>query len=80
MRQSNVFPQRTCTHCHSLTIHWLWRLVEPAPHTYEILCVVCVAEQDATFNAQSALDQAEAIISTSQLFNRHGVANDWRTE
>lgn len=49
---------RTCTHCHSLTPNWLWRLVEPSPRTYEVLCTQCATYQDATFTADAAIGQA----------------------
>jgi len=63
MYQPHGFPQRTCRACHSLTIHWIWRLVEPQPHLYEILCSQCATQQDASFTAETAIAEAMAVIT-----------------
>lgn len=54
-------PKQTCRQCGKYTYHWLWRLVEPAPHSYEKLCTTCCERQDATFTAEAAIAQARGI-------------------
>jgi len=63
--QTEPLHRRTCSHCESLTFCWLWRLIEPGPRSYEILCLACVAEQDRTFTTLGAIQQAAAIVRGS---------------
>ncbi len=73
------FPQKVCTHCRALTPFWLWRLVEPGPHTYEISCSDCAQAQDAGFTAESAIRQARGIVLFERAVLSGRVVRDWGT-
>lgn len=55
-------PTQRCSHCDAITNNWLWRLVEPQPSSYTILCLPCAAGQLAMFTPEDAIHQAQEII------------------
>jgi hypothetical protein len=57
---------QACHHCNAINCNWLWRLVESYPEpTYEILCMHCIRQQDATFLLDNVIMQACAIVRGS---------------
>ena len=65
-----------CVQCDTPTYHPQW--VRYEHRDYHAHCWSCYAQRATGFTAAAAIQQANAIINTSQLFNRANVANDWR--